>query len=271
MAPAVINPSFNSSSFSCPHCSAIAHQDWFQARAQRVDREDGAIVYDPDRMDFLLKAGTLPENFAKVISAALPLISAGMPAFGESSDTMSVNVLDINFTRCFSCRGITIWHRNNILYPSSEISTHPNDDLPPDIKIDFIEAQKIYKTSPRGAAALLRLCIQKICNYLEIKDKNIDSAIASLVKKGLDSRIEQALDIVRVVGNEAVHPGQLDLKDDRETAEELFSLVNIIADAMISQPKRIAELYAKLPESKRNAIEKRERPLLTDQTDRTGQ
>ena len=271
MAPAVINPCFNSNSFSCPHCSAIAHQDWFQARAQRIDRERGATVYDPGLMEKLLQDEALPERFRKVISDSLPLIRAGKPAFGESSDTMSINVIDVAFSRCYSCTAITIWHRDSVIYPSSDIAVEPNADLPPDIRYDFLEAQNIYRSSPRGAAALLRLCIQKLCNYLDVKDKNIDAAIASLVKRGLDSRIEQALDIVRVIGNEAVHPGQLDLKDDRETAEELFSLVNIIADAMISQPKRIAELYAKLPESKRNAIEKRERPLLTDQTDRTGE
>ena len=61
-----------------------------------------------------------------------------------------------------------------------------------------------------------------------------------------------------VIGNEAVHPGQIDLRDDVATAEELFALVNIIADAMISQPKHIEAMYARLPEGKRAAIERRD-------------
>jgi len=44
---------------------------------------------------------------------------------------------------------------------------------------------------------------------------------------------------VRVIGNEAVHPGKLDLKDDRDTATRLFKLVNIIAEQMISNPKHV--------------------------------
>jgi hypothetical protein len=54
--------------------------------------------------------------------------------------------------------------------------------------------------------------------------------------------LQQALDIVRVIGNESFHPGQIDLRDNRETATKLFQLVNIIADAMISRPKQIAAL-----------------------------
>jgi Domain of unknown function (DUF4145) len=49
--------------------------------------------------------------------------------------------------------------------------------------------------------------------------------VASLVRKGLSPVVQQALDAVRVIGNEAVHPETLDLKDDRDTATTLFGLV----------------------------------------------
>lgn len=64
------------------------------------------------------------------------------------------------------------------------------------------------------------------------------------------------MDTVRVIGNEAVHPGILDLKDDRDTATKLFKLVNIISEQMISNPKHVEEIYGQLPEGKRKAIEK---------------
>ena len=130
---------------------------------------------------------------------------------------------------------------------------------------DFEEARKILADSPRGAAALLRLCVQKICIQLGETGKHIDTDIASLVSKGLSKTIQQALDIVRVVGNESVHPGQMDLTDNEGTARQLFDLVNLIAETRISEPKRIDALYQSLPESKRQGIENRDNPKPGDE------
>lgn len=83
--------------------------------------------------------------------------------------------------------------------------------------------------------------------------------IGALVRKGLNPTVQQALDTVRVIGNEAVHPGEMDLSDDTETAEALFSLVNLIADQMISGPKAVNAMFSSLPEEKRKGIENRDR------------
>ncbi len=71
-------------------------------------------------------------------------------------------------------------------------------------------------------------------------------------------KIQKALDTVRVTGNEAVHPGILDLRDDQETAQNLFKLINFIAEKMISEPKEVEKLFDNLPEDKKEAIEKRD-------------
>jgi hypothetical protein len=63
---------------------------------------------------------------------------------------------------------------------------------------------------------------------------------------------------VRVVGNNAVHPGEMDVNDDPRTALALFGLVNEITEAMIARPRRIAELYGSLPEGAREAVAKRD-------------
>lgn len=130
-----------------------------------------------------------------------------------------------------------------------------NADLPENIKSDYNEAKDIVNISPRGAAALLRLAVQKLCIHLGEKGTNINDDIASLVKKGLPVQMQQALDSVRVIGNNAVHPGTIDLNDKRETALALFGFVNVIAEVLISQPKKIQEFYEKhLPESARASI-----------------
>jgi len=168
-------------------------------------------------------------------------------------------VSDIELVYCVHCDKYSIWHRKRMLYPSGGNAPLPNPDLPEDVKADYEEARSIASLSPRGAAALLRLAIQKLCKHLGEKGKDINTDIANLVQKGLPPKIQQALDIVRVVGNNAVHPGQIDLKDDAETAERLFVLVNLIAETLITQPKQIDELYERLPEGDKEAIRKRDK------------
>jgi Domain of unknown function (DUF4145) len=107
------------------------------------------------------------------------------------------------------------------------------------VRRDFAEARLIFLQSPRGAAALLRLAVQKLCAVLGELGKNINDDIASLVRKGLSVQVQQALDTVRVVGNDAVHLGQIDLNDDPTTAASLFELINMIVDEMISNRRKL--------------------------------
>ncbi len=131
--------------------------------------------------------------------------------------------------------------------------------MPDDIKADYEEARDILSQSPRGAAALLRLCIQKLCKHLGKPGTNINDDIGALVKDGLSPKVQKSLDIVRVVGNNAVHPGQIDLRDDLQTANMLFGLVNLIADVMITQPKHVDELFnSVVPDSQKDAIARRD-------------
>lgn len=79
------------------------------------------------------------------------------------------------------------------------------------------------------------------------------------MKKGLPSKIQKALDIVRVVGNDSVHPGLIDINDDPDIVNKLFQLINLIAEAMITQPKEVDALYDTLiSDGKKQAIAKRD-------------
>ena len=168
---------------------------------------------------------------------------------------------DFQIAECSHCKNMSYWLDGKIISPESTGIPSPNDDLEEDIKLDYLEAASIFNKSPRGAAALLRLGIQKLCKQLGETGENINSDIASLVNKGLHVQVQQALDTVRVIGNECVHPGQINLNDNREIAKKLFELINIIARIMITQPKEVENVYNTLPTKKLDGIKNRDSKL----------
>lgn len=187
-------------------------------------------------------------------------IVTGLPFIGERIHEYGLELNNVHLSECYHCGKVAIWVGDNMIWPRANKAPAPNADLPPDVIVDYLEAGEIVNASARGAAALLRLAIQKLCKHLGERGKNINDDIASLVAKGLDPRVQKMLDVVRVIGNNAVHPGEIDLRDDRVTAEKLFTLVNLIADIMISQPKAIDELYGGLGNGVLAAIERRDQP-----------
>tara|TARA_R110000851_G_scaffold198017_1_gene349168 strand:- start:2340 stop:2780 length:441 start_codon:yes stop_codon:yes gene_type:complete len=145
-----------------------------------------------------------------------------------------------------------------MLIPAEAPVAPPHPDMPESVVDEYQEARSIFARSPRAAVALLRLCIQKLMPELGEKGNNINTDIRSLVEKGLPAQVQQAFDFCRVVGNNAVHPGEINLNDTPEMGQNLFNMINFIIEDRITRPKQIAELYAQLPEQARAAIEKRD-------------
>ena len=185
-------------------------------------------------------------------------ILARRPVLSASSRVETSSFLEVWFSQCSRCKNFAVWVNDCIVWPQTGDAPSPNSDLPDDVRVDYEEASAILGASPRGAAALLRLGVQKLCKHLGGKGDNLSADIGFLVKKGLNPKIQEALDTIRVIGNHAVHPGQIDLQDDREIARTLFDLVNLVADSMISHPKRMSEVYDNLPERDLKRIKSRD-------------
>lgn len=159
---------------------------------------------------------------------------------------------------CQNCDNPVIWINDEYIYPNIS-AIEPNDDMPESVKTLFCEASSIYCKSPRAACALLRLAVERLCNEVGETGK-IDTMIGNLVKKGLPTIVQKALDAVRVIGNKAVHPGQIAFDvDDKSTAETLMKLLNIITERLISEPKEIEGIFDSLPQSVKDSIEKRDK------------
>lgn len=165
----------------------------------------------------------------------------------------------VGIATCYNCQRKSLFINNQYVYPEI-IAEEANPDMPESVKQLYNEAGLIYNKSPRAACALLRLAIDRLCNELGETDRDINKNIGALVKKGLPQTIQQALDVVRVVGNKAVHPGQIAFDvDDKATATMLMRLLNIIVERMITEPNEIDSLYQGLPESVKESIEKRDK------------
>ena len=162
---------------------------------------------------------------------------------------------------CAACGGDVMWRYDELAYPSIETGPPPNDDLLESVRQEYDEARDVGQKSPRAAAALLRLALDKLTAELDggkYAKLDINKRIGAMVRDGLHPSVQQMLDSVRVFGNNAVHPGQLDLNADATLIDSLFWLLNEICDEMISKPKQQAAIYAALPQSSLDQIAKRD-------------
>ena len=218
-----IVPEIDLGKFTCPHCNAITQHTWGQLNIR------------------------------------------------STNEVYSIMIEGIRYSACTHCKDITLWYIkkkkvNNKYESDLEICIYPNtlsippinSEMPEDIKELYIEAGSIFSKSPRASAALLRLAIQKLCIHLGESGNNINDDIKNLVKKGLPEIVQKSLDIVRITGNDAVHPGQIDT-DDPETVKTLFELLNIIVEYMIAMPNKISGLYHNLPQEKKDAVASRDK------------
>jgi len=262
-------PSVRKNAFSCPHCFTYTTQHWSHLRASAIHsipeltatRQRNFLNSDPKLQDYMRTAWI--ELFDTIEEGGI-LIHRKL----ETKEASTSPVSNLFISDCFHCKKVAIWVREKMIFPSTTGSHPIPPNLPDNIRSDFSEAAQILESSPRGAAALLRLVIEKLCNHiLGKKAPSIDDAISQLVTKGLSTEAQRALDYVRVIGNLAVHPGNLDIQDDRETVETLFHLIGFIVDEMITRPAKLSALYNSLPPNKLKAIEERDKKAKAKRSD----
>ena len=176
---------------------------------------------------------------------------------GVDSIGYNVNV-DFQASCCHYCKKFIIWRYDEMIYPTSNIVQLPDPDMPENIQKDYLEARDIVSKSPRSACMLLRLCIEKICDDKNANGGNLNDKIGDLVSKGLDDRIREKLDAIRVIGGQAVHPLKINLDDDVDLARILFNIVNYIIQKLYTDKKEFEKIDKLIPKPKKDAIKKRD-------------
>lgn len=178
---------------------------------------------------------------------------------------------DWQVSECRSCGNYGVWREQALIYPLQGRGASPNPDMPEAVMKVYEEAREVSSISRKSAAGLLRLALQMLVEDLEPGSGSIDKKIGDLVGKGLPERIQKAMDTLRVIGNEAVHPGEISLDDADDTViDALFALLNLIVEDRITKPKMIDDMFDLLPDTKVEAIQRRNAMVLearvTDET-----
>lgn len=253
-------PGLAETQFSCAHCGVYSAQVWYVVAGRQgewvVDTGNPQPHSQPRPRGGSHHFAIRPFSFSKDGQ------SHGMSVSGKTNSIPpgdhDLVMSDFHLSVCVHCGQAAFWRQQEMLFPTLGSIEMPNADLNPAIRADYLEAAAIAARSPRGAAALLRLCIQQLCCQLGLSGKNLNNDIAVLVQRGLNPDIQVALDAVRVIGNNAVHPLEMDLRDDLHTAHTLFSIVNYVAEQMITFPAKLGGLFASLPQGARDQIKKRD-------------
>lgn len=244
-------PEYRKERFQCPHCGVVAMQDWqdcnsLSSKAIGIQKQF-FLGYRTNIRDYQQNA---IDEFLRSFSNRFPNVLEGFVP------------QDLDLSTCHSCNQPTIWIAKQMVFPRIAAVDPPNADLKPDIVEIYEEAASIVRESPKGAAALLRLALQMVMKQIGESGKNINNDIKSLVAKGLSPKLQKALDLLRVAGNNAVHPGQISFDDDRDVAFNMFKLLNLIAEEMITRPREIDELYDEfVPTETKKHIERRDQKL----------
>lgn len=231
------------SSFKCPNCSAIAAQNASVYKVKLDELPEISLAKYKDNIVVLTCHSCNNESIWLTRKA----IATHQSAFDYLKDDEDFNTYkDYEFEK--------------ILYPFlNNDAPEPNKDMPDNVLNIYNEACLVLQYSPRSSIALSRLAIEQLVEHLGAEGKTLDNKIGDLVSKGLPVTIQQMLDSVRVIGNNAVHPGQIEVEGNIDLAISLLTFINLIVDNQISQPKAIKSTYDLIPESYKKSIERRDK------------
>ncbi len=164
----------------------------------------------------------------------------------------------IRTAKCKLCNQHSIWVSEEMVYPHESSAPEATNHMPEDVKEVFDAARLVSISSPRSAAALLRLALEILTVHLGETEGTLYARIGNLKKQGLSDRVIKRLHIVRITANEGgVHVGAIDLtgEDGVDIVNNLFWLVNRVTESTIGEDAEDDKRFKQLPANKRKGVE----------------
>lgn len=169
---------------------------------------------------------------------------------------------DWQWADCQQCRSPSVWRNQEMVWPRQRrAGPAPAEDFPPAVLEVYEEARDVAPISRRSAVGLLRLSLQLLVDELEPGKGSIDQKIGRLVTRGLAPQVRQAMDVLRVTGNQGLHSvaaGQIEERSEEDLSTPLFKLIHLIVEQIITRPRELTEMEAALPQGALEAIARRD-------------
>ncbi len=226
-------PSISAKSFNCPHCNVVSHHNWYLTSLTSLS----SSVKTPKQLLEQENSG-LVRTLDEAIEANLDLrhVSVTLPKV----QVHPLHLFPFFVSKCDNCEEYVLWVYKDIVHPQT-VKRNLHEDLPKDVKDICTEAAAVATLSPVCAAALLRTAIEKLCKHLGYKERSLKATISRMKKENVldDTLLYEAMESVRLVGNEAVHEGVIQFDDDAHAVGTLFAIVNHVVEKLIGYPKRV--------------------------------
>ena len=237
-----VQPSLERRSFTCPRCGVVCPQDLNKIKLS-------------NQTGYLSAVKTPNEIYVDEENSAIAVLQEENIPIDEKWGW------HLFITVCSECKKYAIWENKKMIFPIITDMPELAADMPEDVKRIYNEAALVFKHSPRSAAALVRLAIETLIPQLpdyQITKKQLVGMIGELVAQGIPKHIQQALDGIRLYGNQGIHTAEIISEDDGEVSVFLFALINRIVRELITDKKEIDAFYNSFPASKLEVITQRD-------------
>lgn len=213
-------PGLEKNGFDCPRCGTFAAQTW-----RALNRNPSATQFDDSK-----------EVYGRWYTA-----------------------------ECARCRESSVWREDRMVFPATGMAALPHASMPPEAKALYEEAREVLGISRRAGTALARAALERLLRTIDpgAGKVNLATRIERVIPEVPES-LGQMLTVIRVAGNSSLHVD--DEPDDvmilvldpgeTEIVGLIFEAINDLVEEKIAKPSKVSDLYAKIPESLRERVDK---------------
>jgi hypothetical protein len=227
-----IQPQLGAESFSCPHCNTVAHQDWYSLFLKPENAGEVRVLTPETVIVGTLRQGDAQRENIKEIDQFVERLKKNELTYEyqKHPHPLKVKMANLHISNCHSCNGFSLWVGGILVFPTRI------DKTPELVEKDLEEATAILNKFPRGATALMRVCIQKLVPLLEDNGKELNQRVSSLVRKGLEMEMQQAMEVLQLLRSDPVQLSQLESHaDNKKTALRFLDSLKEVLERRMSQ------------------------------------